>query len=119
MNRITLSLLAALLIMVSGCEYHDIYGEEFLVIVESQGDMACGLPVVRFVQPSDRLETKTSSKSLHYHVMGLDSELNVPGNEVLVRFHMTPPEDMTPCLAIGIWYPRISILEARVANPGK
>lgn len=91
-------------------------GEEFTVRIESTSDISCGLPVILFLEKSDQVKEKTNEESLEYNAYGLDESLNVIGNELLITFGKVRDEDFRACRAIGIPYPAVSILNARLRD---
>ncbi len=106
-------LLIILIGVLNSCEENAFDGEEFTVVVESQGDISCGLPVVRFVEKPDKVRAKTSMENLEYNVYNLSPNLVTTGNRLKIRFITTSEKDLRPCKAIGIWYPPITIITAR------
>ncbi|PZV75472.1 hypothetical protein CLV31_1373 [Algoriphagus aquaeductus] len=53
---------------------------------------------------------------MEYNAYGLDESLNVIGNELLITFGKVKEEDFRVCRTIGIPYPAVSILSARLKN---
>lgn len=99
-----------------GCQDDLVPGEEFSVRIESTSDIFCGLPVILFLEKSDQVKEKTNEESLEYNAYGLDESLNVIGNELLITFGKVKEEDFRVCRAIGIPYPAVSILSARLRD---
>jgi hypothetical protein len=99
------------------CENDDILAhDEFLVIVDSESDLACSLPVIRFLDKVEKVKEKTSLETLTYNAHNLDSNLNITGTRLLVKFTETASEDFRVCNTLGIGYPWITIIEARLQN---
>lgn len=103
-------------ILVS-CENDDIgSADEFLVIVESEGDISCGLPVIQFLDNFEKVKAKTSFETLTYNAYKLDDSLKIPGKKLIIKFILTAPEDLRACNTLGIMFPWITITEARSQN---
>jgi hypothetical protein len=99
------------------CENDDILADdEFLVIVDSESDLACSLPVIRFLDKAEKVKEKTSLETLTYNAHNLDDNLNVTGTMLLIKFKETVPEDFRACNTLGIGYPWITIVNARRTN---
>jgi len=90
--------------------------EEFAVIIEETNDISCGLPVIRFLDREEEVRGKTKKETLSYNAYGLEQSLNVEGNELIIEFGEVPEENFRACLAIGISYPGIAILKARLKD---
>lgn len=88
--------------------------KEFTVIVEQTNDISCHLPVIRFLDREDEVRAKTKKETLSYNAYELEKSLNVIGNELIIEFGKVQEEDFRACLAIGISYPEIAILKARL-----
>ena len=99
-----------------GCQDNLVPGEEFMVRIESTSDISCGLPVILFLDKKDQVRAKTNDESMEYNAYGLDESLNVIGNELLITFGKVKEEDFRVCRTIGIPYPAVSILSARLKN---
>ena len=99
-----------------GCQDDLVPGEEFTVRIESTSDISCGLPVILFLEKSDQVRAKTNEESLEFNAYGLDESLNVNGNELLITFGKVKEEDFRVCRTIGIPYPAVSILSARLRD---
>jgi hypothetical protein len=99
------------------CENNDILvDDEFLVIVDSERDLACGLPVIRFLDKTEKVRKLTSLETLTYNAYNLESSLSVTGTILLVKFTETAPENYRVCSTLGIAYPWITIVSAKLKN---
>lgn len=100
--------------IVVSCQSDDTHPEdEFLVIVTDGGDISCSLPVIQFLDNFEKVKAKTSLETLTYNAYKLDDSLNIPGKKLIIRFILTPPEDHRACNTLGIFFPWITITEAR------
>jgi len=105
------------LFLVFSCEKEDVLaGNEFTVVVESKADLACSLPVIRFLDREDEVRKKTKLETLTYNAYHLESSLNVVGEELIIEFTELADEDMRVCNTLGITIPGLSIISARQAN---
>ncbi len=117
MNKILKIIIILFLAALVSCENDDILtDDEFLVIVDSEGDVACGLPVIRFLDQAENVREKTSLETLTYNAHNLDNNLNVTGTTLLIKFKETVPEDFRACNTLGISFPWITITDARLKN---
>ena len=99
------------------CENEDMLaGNEFIVVVESNADLACALPVNRFLDKGDEVKKRTKLETLTYNAYHLDNSLNVIGEELTIEFGEVKDEDLRACNTLGIGIPGISILKARLTN---
>jgi hypothetical protein len=117
MNVVLRTIIVIAIGILVSCERNEInVNDEFLVIVEEEKDIACGLPVLKFLDRAENVKEKTSYETLTYIAHQLDSSFNKKGTELIIKFNRTIPEDLVPCNALGIWYPGITVLEARLSN---
>ncbi|WP_057938310.1 hypothetical protein [Algoriphagus resistens] len=112
-TRITLLLL---LFWAVSCEKEDMIDKGFKIVVENNSDISCGLPVIRFLNKEAEVKALTDLKTLTYNAYHLDNSLNAVGNTLIVEFTQVMEEDLRACLAIGISYPGISIINARLTD---
>ena len=99
------------------CEsQNDASENEFTVIVESKSDFACGLPLIRFLENQSRVQERTQLETMTYNVYHLDNSLNIVGTKLIIEFQEVASEDMQACNTMGIMYPAISIVKARLDN---
>jgi hypothetical protein len=96
-----------------GCENHDFGEGRATVIVEETADIACGLPVIRFLTAPDGSAPADFSGSEVFTAFNLESSLIVEGAELIITFDEVPAEKLQPCLAVGTWYQSIWITSAR------
>lgn len=103
--------------MIFSCESENaLYNNEFTVIVEDTADLACGLPVIRFLDKTSPVRKKTSLETLTYSAYELDDSLNIVGTKLIVEFTEVSPENSRVCNTLGVSYPGITIVNARLAN---
>jgi hypothetical protein len=88
-------------------------GNEFTVIVENTSDLACALPVIRFLDKEIEVKKKTKLETLTYNAYHLNNSLNVNGRKLIIEFTLVANEDMRACNTLGIGFPGISITNAR------
>ena len=99
------------------CEDEDaLANNEFTVIVESTADLACALPVIRFLDKGAEVKKRTKLETLTYNAYHLDNTLNVTGEKLIVEFEDVKDEDLRVCNTLGIGIPGISIIKARLRN---
>jgi hypothetical protein len=112
------ALLVALVIsLLFSCENeNDARDNEFTVIVESKSDFACGLPLIRFLGDQSRVQERTRMEVMTYNAYHLDNSLNIVGAKLIIEFEEVAHEDMRFCTTLGIGYPAVSIVKARMAN---
>lgn len=114
--KIRLLFLIGLLATFS-CENEDTFADnEFIVIVESTADLACALPVIRFLEKGEEVKKRTKLETLTYNAYHLDNSLNVTGEKLIIEFGEVRDEDLRACNTLGIGILGISILKARLTN---
>ena len=116
MNKCT-TLLIIFMGTVFSCENESINNnDEFLAFVESEKDISCGLPVVRLLDKLDRVQIITGAKGSSFNAYLLDNKFKVVGTELIIRFKKTDDKDLRACNTLGLMYPCITILDARLKN---
>jgi hypothetical protein len=104
-------------ILASSCEKEEpILGNEFRVVVESTSDLACYLPVIRFLDKEAQVKEQTNLETLTYNAISLDKALNVVGNTLIIEFTQVADTDLRVCNTLGIPIPKVSIVNARLAD---
>ena len=104
-------------IILSACEKEEpIIGSEFRVVVESTADLACRLPVIRFLDKETEVKERTNLETLTYTAVNLDNTLNVVGNNLIIEFRKVKDEELRICNTFGIMIPGVSIVNARLAD---
>ncbi len=103
------------LLAVLSCDDDALPEGEFVVIVENTSDVACGLPVIRFLDNGKQVRKRTGHETMIYLARHLDSTLNVVDTKLVISFSEVAIEDIRVCNALGIMNPQISIVSARLA----
>ena len=112
----TYATLFLLLLLASSCYKDEMINNGFRVVVENKADISCRLPVIRFLNKEAEVKRRTKLESLTYNAYQLDNSLNIVGDTLIVEFTQVMDEDLRPCLAFGISYPGIAIVNARIAD---
>lgn len=89
---------------------------EFRVVVENTADISCGLPIISFLDKEADVKQRTNRETLSYNAYSLDNSLNTAGNILLIEFTELSDQDIRVCNTLGIPYPGIKILSARIAD---
>ncbi|MFT7204815.1 MAG: hypothetical protein ACI8YP_003306 [Algoriphagus sp.] len=89
---------------------------EFRVVVESTSDLACYLPVIRFLEKDARVKEQTDLDTLTYNAVSLDEALNKVGNLLIIEFRKLKYEELRICNTFGIPIPGVLIVNARLAD---
>ena len=105
------------LFIAFSCEDESVLADnEFPVVVESTADLACALPVIRFLDKEAEVKERTKLETLTYNAYHLDNSLNVTGAKLTVEFAEVQDEDLRACNTLGIGIPGLSILNGRLHN---
>jgi hypothetical protein len=104
-------------IILSACEKEEpIIASEFRVVVEGTADLACRLPVIRFLDKEAEVKEQTNLETLTYTAVNLDNTLNVAGNILIIEFTKVKDEELRVCNHFGINIPGVSIVKARLVD---
>jgi hypothetical protein len=104
-------------IILSACEKEEpIIGSEFRVVVEGTSDLACSLPVIRFLDNEAEVNERTNLETLTYNAINLDNSLNVVGNTLIIEFRKVKDEELRVCNHFRINISGVSIVKARLAD---
>jgi hypothetical protein len=106
-------ILLGLLITFSCEDENTLADNEFTVIIESTADLACALPVIRFLNKGAEVKQRTKLETLTYNAYNLDKSLNVSGEKLIIEFEEVQDEDLRVCNTLGIGIPGISIIKAQ------
>lgn len=105
------------LFVAFSCEDEAVIADnEFTVVVESTADLACALPVIRFLDKEPDVKKRTKLETLTYNAYHLDDSLNANGNKLIIEFTEVQDEESRVCNTHGIAIPKISIVKARLTN---
>ncbi|MEP1956742.1 MAG: hypothetical protein ABJ333_15340 [Algoriphagus sp.] len=105
-----------LLLFLASCEKEETPINEFRVVVESTADISCGLPVIRFLDKESEVKRLTDFNTLSYNAYSLDNSLNTAGDTLIIQFIKLSDENFRICNRLGISYPGIKIVSARLAD---
>lgn len=116
MSRTAKILILSFLVLVFiSCENKDVLPDnKFTVIVENESDIACSLPVIRFLDDLEKVKEKTSLQTLTYVAYRLDNTLNVSRAKLTIEFTKVEPEDLRACNTLGIAFPGVAIVTAQI-----
>ena len=81
--------------------------------VVQTSDIACGKPVLDFSEDSVRVRALSENNSLLYVVINLPSSFNVKDKKLYVLASRLKPEEEFACTAVGPFYPRLKIVNAK------
>lgn len=82
-------------------------------VVANMHDISCGYPILDFSEDSLAIREITKEKWNIIVVPDLPSQFNHQNKKLYVAVRPLKPEEEFPCLAIGIWYPHLKILDAK------
>jgi hypothetical protein len=104
-------------LIASSCEKEEpIIKNEFRVVVEDTRDLACYLPVIRFLDKEAQVKQRTNLETLTYNALKLENALNVAGNILIIEFNQVADPDIRVCNTFGIPIPGVSIVKARLGD---
>ena len=105
------------LFIAFSCEDEAVIADkEFTVVVESTADLACALPVIRFLDKAPDVKKSTKLETLTYNAYHLDDSLDAIGNTLIIEFTGVQDEELRACNTFGIAIPAVSIVKARLTN---
>jgi len=110
-----LTIILFTLFFFSGCNKDHKTNSDFYLKakVVNTHDFSCGTPVLDFSEDSMAIRAITNRKDVVYSVLALPQNLTVQNQKLYVLVRTLKPEEEFPCLAIGIMYPHLKILEAK------
>lgn len=102
-------------ICVSACEKNSVQTSQVYLkaIVADTHDISCGYPVLDFSEDSFAIREMTKEKWNRIVILGLPSQFNVQNKKLYVEVRPLKPEEEFSCLAIGIGYPHLEILQTK------
>jgi hypothetical protein len=104
-------------LIASSCEKEEpIIKNEFRVVVEDTRDLACYLPVIRFLDKEDQVKKQTDLETLTYSAINLDNSFNITGNILIIEFRKVKDEELRICNTLGIPFPGVFIVNTRLAD---
>lgn len=104
-------------LFASSCEKEEpTIRNEFRVVVESTSDLACYLPVIRFLDKETEVKERTKLETLTYNAVSLDETLNKVGNLLIIEFTQVENKDLRICNTFGIPIPPVFIVNARISD---
>lgn len=82
-------------------------------VVANVHDISCGYPLLDFSEDSLAIREITKEKWNIIVVPNLPSQFNLQNKKLYVAVRPLKPEGEFLCLAIGIWYPHLKIVDAK------
>ena len=76
-------------------------------------DMACGKPVLSFIEDSTAVRSITGKQALEYLGVGLPETLRHTGQKLRVKVRQPQDGEHPFCLGIGFAYPGLVVTDAR------
>lgn len=105
------------LFLFGSCETEEpIATDEFRVVVESTSDLACGLPVIRFLDKAAELRSITNLETLTFNAYNLEAPLNELGAFLIIEVTQANDVDFRICNTLGVPLPGLTIEKARLAD---
>lgn len=116
-KRVKILILSVLAFILISCENEKILPDiKFTVIVESESDLACSLPVIHFLDEPEKVKGITTLGTLTYVAYHLDNALNVAGTKLTIEITKVTDEDLQVCNTLGIAFPGVAIVTAQLAD---
>ena len=113
-------ILAILTLVVLGCDDDNSTlnsDEEFTVTVVNSNDFtACGLPLINFTEKLDKIRDLTDREESTFNAFLLKEEFRIDGLKLKIKVRKTRDDELLPCLTLGIAWPWVTVLNARIVN---
>jgi hypothetical protein len=103
-------------VCVAACRKNDVQTSPVTYLkarVANTHDFSCGTPILDFSEDSLAIRGMTNEKSITFIVISLPSQLNVQDKKLYVAVRPLTSKEEFPCLAIGLWYPHLKVIEAK------
>jgi len=116
----TVILVLFILLMVAGCDDNDSVfnpDEEFKATVVNAKDFTtCGLPLINFTEKLDKIRELTGSEATTFNAFQLKEEFQIEELKLIVKVRKTRDDELLPCLTLGVGWPWVTVLDARIEN---
>ncbi len=103
-----------LMAVIAGCNKAKVETLYANARVAATHDVSCGLPLLDFSEDSARIRLFTGHADLSYTVINLPDSFNVQDKKLYVDVALLRPAEEFPCNTLGIGYPHVKIVAAKV-----
>ena len=91
-------------------------GEFTVTVVNSNDFTTCGLPLISFTEKLNEIRQLSDSDVTIFNAFMLKEEFRIEGLKLKIKVRKTRDDELLPCLTMGISWPWVTVLEARIAN---